>query len=131
LGTVTVEVLDRQLEPPSPSSPFTASFGKFIELIGYDLHPDSITVYWHALNETETDYTAFVHILDTNGNILAQHDSQPREGVYPTSLWIKGEYVADTIQLPTGGSAIEIGWYVAETGERLKTESSEAVRIEP
>lgn len=131
IGTVTVEALDRQLSRPTPLSLSNAKFDDLVELIGYDLRPDSITVYWQALKETDTDYTAFVHVLDENGNILAQHDSQPREGGYPTSLWITGEYVSDTIQIPTTGRAIALGWYVAETGERLKTESGEAVRIRP
>ena len=29
------------------------------------------------------DLNAFVHIRDRNGNTLAQHDSQPRNGAYP------------------------------------------------
>jgi hypothetical protein len=131
LGSVTVESIDRQLEPPTPETAVRANFGDQFELIGYDLGPESLTLYWHTLAETETDYTTFVHVLDENGDIVAQRDSQPRDGSYPTSLWLKGEYVSDTIQLPTEGETVEIGWYVAETGERLKTETGDAVRMKP
>jgi len=127
IGTVTVDELKRELTPPSPTMALSANFGDLFELMGYDLTPDSLTLYWHTLKETDTDYTAFVHVLDSSGTILAQHDSQPRNGDYPTSLWVSGEYVSDTISLPTAGNSIEIGWYVPETGERLKTATGEAV----
>jgi hypothetical protein len=131
IGTVTVEVMNRRMAPPSPVTPFLARFEDQFELVGYDLAPDSLTLYWRALAETGVDYTAFVHVLDANGRIIAQHDSPPHRGEYATSLWVSGEYVSDTISLPTEGSAIEIGWYVAETGERLKTGGGDAVRILP
>jgi hypothetical protein len=131
IGTVTVQAMDHQMRPPVPGTPLQARFEDLFELVGYDLRPDGITLYWHALRETETDYTLFVHVLDAGGGILAQHDSPPRSGDYATSLWVSGEYVSDTVSLPTGGSAIEIGWYVAETGERLKTGDEDAVRIRP
>jgi hypothetical protein len=114
---------------PSPAVAKTANFGDLFELIGYDLQPDSVTLYWHTLKETDTDYTAFVHVLDADGNILAQHDSAPHNGDYPTSLWATGEYVSDTISIPTTGSSIEVGWYVPETGERLRTDTGEVVRL--
>ncbi len=131
IGTVTVEALDRQLTPPSPAISVISNFDDVIELIGYDLAPDSITFYWHTLAETETDYTRFVHILDADGNIIAQNDSQPVNGSYPTSLWLQGEYVRDEIQIPTDGATIEVGWYVAETGERLNTDKGDKVTLTP
>ena len=39
--------------------------------------------------------------------------------LYPTSLWVKGEYVSDTILINTRGAMIGVGWYVPETGERV------------
>lgn len=131
IGPVSVQPILRDFSPPSPSHSRITSYQSLFELIGYDLAPDSITLYWRALAETDTDYTAFVHVLDANGQIIAQNDSLPRGGSYPTSLWAEGEYVADTIRIPTDGNAIEIGWYVAETGERLKTPEGNAVRITP
>lgn len=131
IGTLTVETIDRQLSPPSPSISFSAIFDDIFELTGYDLTPDKLTLYWHALAETDKNYTRFVHILDADGNILAQNDSQPVNGTYPTSLWLKGEYVRDEIQIPTGGAKIEVGWYIAETGERLNTDKDDKVTLSP
>jgi hypothetical protein len=131
IGTVKVEALDRQFTPPTPSQSLVFNYQSLFELVGYDLAASSLTLYWRTLNETETDYTSFVHVLDADGRIIAQHDAQPQNGHYPTSLWAKGEYVADTIQIPTAGAAIEVGWYVAETGERLKTDEGAAVKLAP
>ena len=131
IGAVTIEAIDRQLSPLSPSISLIANFTDQFELLGYDLSPDSIGLYWHALKETDIDYTRFVHVLDAGGNIIAQNDSQPRNGDYPTSLWVRGEYVREEIQIPTAGAMIEVGWYMAETGERLKTERGDVVRVSP
>lgn len=129
IGTVTVEKIERQFTPPTPSVPLVSNFGDQFELIGYDLADSSITLYWRALKEAEADYTAFVHVLDANGQIIAQRDAQPQNGGYPTSLWAKGEYVADMSEIATAGNSIEIGWYVAETGERLKTDEGDSLRL--
>jgi hypothetical protein len=131
IGTVIVEAIERQLSPPSPSISLTAAFADQFELLGYDLSPDAIALYWRAIKETDVDYTRFVHILDSSGSIIAQNDSYPRSGDYPTSLWVRGEYVREEVQIPTQGTTIEIGWYVAEIGERLKTESGDVVKIAP
>ncbi|MEK7785546.1 MAG: hypothetical protein AAB658_09035, partial [Chloroflexota bacterium] len=131
IGTVTVEKIERQFTPPTPSVRRVSNFGGQFELIGYDLTDTSITFYWRVLKETDADYTAFVHVLDANGQIIAQRDAQPQNGGYPTSLWAKGEYVADMIEIATAGNSIEIGWYVAESGERLKTKDGDMVRFAP
>jgi hypothetical protein len=129
IGAVTVEKIERQFTPPVPSFLLVANFGNQFELIGYDLTDTSITLYWRTLKETDTDYTAFVHVLDADGQIIAQRDAQPQNGGYPTSLWVEGEYVADVIEIATAGNSIEIGWYVAETGERLKTDEGDSLRL--
>ena len=129
VGTVTVEKIERQFTSPTPSVRLGSNFGDQFELIGYDLTDASITFYWRALKETEADYTAFVHVLDANGQIIAQRDAQPQNGGYPTSLWANDEYVADTIEIATTGNSIEIGWYVVETGERLKTDEGDSIHL--
>ncbi|HEY4724283.1 MAG TPA: hypothetical protein VII92_20675, partial [Anaerolineae bacterium] len=102
-------------------------FGDLFELAGYDFNEASITLYWKALAETEADYTMFVHVLDANGQIVAQSDSR---GEYPTSLWLKDEYVARRVEIATTGT-MEVGWYIAETGERLRAEAGDVVRLAP
>ena len=120
IGRVTVKEVERQMTAPITSVRTSAVISDQFELVGYDLKNDTITLHWRALRETDVDYTLFVHILDANGQIVAQNDSQPRNGSYPTSMWVKGEYVSDTIRLAaSAGKMIEVGWYVPETGERV------------
>jgi len=128
IGTVTVKEVERRMTAPAPTVISNKVISDQVELVGYDLKNDSITLHWRALKETDVDYTLFVHVLDANGQIVAQNDSQPRGGSYPTSMWVKGEYVSDTIALAaSAGKGIEVGWYILETGERV----GEAVKITP
>ena len=127
IGTVTVKEVERQMTAPTMTVNSNKVIGDQSELVGYDLKNDSITLHWRALKETDVDYTLFVHILDANGQIVAQNDSQPHRRddppgrLYPTSLWVKGEYVSDTILINTRGAMIEVGWYVPETGKGWET----------
>ena len=73
----------------------------------------------------ETSYTVFTHLLDGANQIRAQQDNPPVGGSYPTTMWLSGEVVTDEYALvvdadaPPGEHIIEIGLYVAETGQRL------------
>jgi hypothetical protein len=132
LGSITVEQITRTFEPPLLDHTVGTSLGDQVALLGYDLTPENptpgtpltLTLYWHALQEMSTSYTVFIHLLGPGGS-LAQHDSVPANGTYPTSLWVTGEVVADThtlslpTSLPTGVYELEVGMYVAETGTRL------------
>jgi hypothetical protein len=71
------------------------------------------------------DYTTFVHIVDGGGNLVAQSDSQPTNGIYPTSIWDEGEIVADRKELTLPADApleqlnMVTGVYLLETLQRL------------
>ncbi len=107
--------------------------GDDIELIGYALDPGAIRpnaavhlrLYWRTLHRPDADYTAFVHVSDTGGRILAQADGQPQSGAYPTSFWDEGEVVIDDhlILIPAdaapGEYSVTVGLYRLATGERL------------
>lgn len=95
----------------NPATPLEAVFGERIRLFGYDL-PESVppgqylnlALYWESLMPTPWDYTVFVHLLDSQGNIVSQVDEQPRGYDYPTSYWLPGDVVTDkhTISVPQG-----------------------------
>jgi hypothetical protein len=112
-----------------PSQPASAQFAGQIELLGTDpsAQGDALTVvlYWRGLQPPDTDYAVFLHLLATDGEIVAQHDSQPQDGAYPTSIWDAGELVVDehTLSLPPGLPAddyrLRVGLYLPESGERL------------
>ncbi len=129
LGQVTVVPLDRLMFPPPVNYLADVEFGDLLELLGFTLDPDppaagqpfTLMLSWQALGMTDQDYTAFVHLLNPDGSVAAQRDVRPREGTYPTYLWIPGEYVTDIypFTLGSGPYRIEVGFYIPETGQRL------------
>ncbi len=87
--------------------PLDYHLGETLALVGRGPLPEtiragqsfSLTVYWRATASPPTDYSAFVHLLDPAGEIVAQIDRSPRDGRYPTSFWVPGEVVSDTFTL--------------------------------
>ncbi len=131
LGKVTVPESVRTFATPAPQHPVAAQFGQSAELLGYDAgaaqagQPLRLVLFWKTLSEMDTDYTVFVHVTErATGRVVAQVDEQPVHGGYPTSLWVRGEVVADehTLNLPAlpaGEYDLRVGLYVQDTGERL------------
>ena len=125
VGRIEVQALARHFAPPAPAHAANLPLGNLVALAGYDFRAEAagqtLTLYWHALAETDLDYTVFVHVLDAGGRIVAQRDVMPRDNSYPTSLWMTDEYVADEhpFSLPRGSYSLEVGLYVPETGETL------------
>jgi hypothetical protein len=82
-----------------------------------------VTLVWQAKVEMERSYTAYVHLLSADAELLAQLDRLP-DG-YPTSDWQPGEIIIDryTIQLPPnyqpGSYYLQTGFYFLPTQERL------------
>lgn len=132
LGTLQIEQTERNFTPPQTSFPLDATLGNEIQLLGYDLENETAASYqlslvWQALTEPSSDYTVFVHLLTPDGICCVwQQDSQPQQGQYPTSRWLKDEVIVDHYQielspdLPPGDYPIEVGLYIAETGQRLQ-----------
>jgi len=95
------------------------NFEGLIELSGFTLTPVSdglkVTLFWRSTASLEHDYTAFVHVVDANDQIVAQLDMQPLDGRYPTSIWSPGESIVEerTISpIPNGAYRIFVGWYL-------------------
>ena len=123
-------------EPVNPNgiqNPLTIRLGDptSITLLGYDLVPARqgapllVTLYWRAERAMSTDYSVFVHFLDANGNLVAQHDGAPQGGNAPTSWWSPGDVIADSHEiiipadLAPGQYTLEIGVYDSVNGVRL------------
>lgn len=135
LGTVTVQAINRAFDVPPISHPLTVPLGGHVELLGYDISAETVTpgdtliltLYWQALTEMDENYTVFTHLLAPDGSTTGQRDSHPVNGTYPTSLWMAGEIVTDVYEVPIRADAapgthrLEIGMYIAETGDRLST----------
>ena len=101
----------------------------------------SVALTWRAESDFTADYTIFVHLTAPDDAVpLAQGDSQPQGGRYPTSLWAAGEVIQDQYalnitDLPAGEYMIRVGFFHPERG-RLATDEGDAyiireVRIQP
>ena len=102
-----------------------AHFGGVIDLIGYRLAGDTLTLAWQATGTPADDDTVFVQVLDAAGTLVGQGDAPP---ALPTRYWRSGErYVTvHTIVYPetppAGEYSILIGWYRPADFARLSTD---------
>jgi hypothetical protein len=119
----------------TPKHELSTSFGETIRLIGYDLGTEQaspggvldLTLYWQASDAATRPYTVFTHLVNQDGELVAQKDNWPVNGRWPPTCWKANEMVVDpyTIQLPaglrTGTYSLLVGLYDADTGARLTT----------
>ena len=80
---------------------------------------------WQAVESPKQSYTVFVHVVDGDGNTVAQQDSPPGLGKLPTSGWVAGEVVDDhhpimlPADMPAGRYRLVVGLYDPITDIRL------------
>jgi 4-amino-4-deoxy-L-arabinose transferase-like glycosyltransferase len=130
-------VLEPVKVPPLPEpsrSVAEGNLGGLVRLLGYDAPQPlqvsagatlPLTWTWEVLANMEADYTVFVHLAGADGQPVAQADSQPFGGTYPTSFWDVGERLADPhlLEIPAGvlpgDYELLVGMYLLSSGERL------------
>jgi len=108
-------------------------FERGIALVGHDLVAGEleeetldVRLYWSAAQRLDLPFTVFVHALDEDGRIVAQHDGMPAEGQLPTSCWQDGELIEDVrrLGLPAGVEpgelSVNVGLYYLPTLDRLQ-----------
>lgn len=69
-----------------------------VELLSEELQPGEIVqiaLYWRADENIEQRYKVFLHLVDEDGSIIAQRDSEPVGGLALTTTWVPGETVVD------------------------------------
>ena len=71
-------------------------------------------------------YKVFLHLLDPDGRLVAQRDSEPSGGLAPTTSWSTSETIIDNhglllpSDLPPGDYTLIMGLYnIADPAERL------------
>jgi 4-amino-4-deoxy-L-arabinose transferase-like glycosyltransferase/uncharacterized protein YbaR (Trm112 family) len=83
----------------------------------------TFTFDWEALGDIHSDYNLFIHVMDANNQLAAQHDGAPRDGAFVTSTWKPYYPVRDDIpiQLPDkpGTYQVYIGLYEVQSHDRL------------
>lgn len=107
------------------SRPANATIGGFAHLTGYTLTPEQVPsgdvlqlgLNWQAVGPAPGNEKVFTHVIDQEGNIWAQRDSDPAGGARPTSSWKPGEAIDDNYGLlvlpgtPPGQYQLEAGMY--------------------
>jgi hypothetical protein len=139
LGSLAVEAPERIFDEPAYQVPVGADFAGQAELAGYTVEGDgpgseaiTLSLVWRGLAEMPVSYRVFIHLVDAEGQIVAQSDAEPAGWRRPTTGWAAGEYVLDrhTIQLPEGllldEVSLRIGLYEAQSGDRLATGGGDA-----
>jgi hypothetical protein len=131
--TMHVQATDKRWEPPPFAHPVGARLGDVVELLGYDLDRQEarpgeaiyMTLVWRCLDEMDTAYTVFTHLLDAHEQVRGQKDNPPVGGSYPTTLWASGEVVVDEYVIevqpdaPPGAYVVEVGMYDPSNVQRL------------
>ncbi len=89
---------------------------------------------WRLTRSTDKNYTAFIHLVDADGNIIAQADHQlwawdvKSEG--PASIWTPNLTHLDIVPLPKEALAtdasltIRLGLWLPDTGQQFPVETS-------
>ncbi|MDX1522355.1 MAG: hypothetical protein R3264_12070, partial [Anaerolineae bacterium] len=115
---------------PPTAVPVNIGLSDQLRLAGYEIQVEpsgepTVTLYWHALASLTEDYTISVRARSAGGDLLAQKDSWPVDGLLPTSLWRQGDYVADTYTLTLAEATpdqlvhFEVVVYQLDTGQTL------------
>ena len=121
-------------EKPSEPIPLDIQLGSDISLRGYQIVSQSgspgqilsLSLHWQALAQPDRNYKGFVQLLNPEGQLVVQRDSQPLDGFRPTSTWRPGQEITDRYgllipaTLPPGAYPLVIGMYDVETGQRLQ-----------
>ena len=106
-----------------PTVPLSAQFGETAELLGYDVQQAdrnlTLITYWRAGDAVVAPLQMFVHVLGSDGSIVAQQDRLD----VPAYGWRSGDVIAQVqhLELPqdfTTG-ALTIGLYNPATNARL------------
>lgn len=91
-----------------------------------------VTLGWQALDRMGTDYSAFVHLLDPQGEIVSQHDQRLlSESAVPTSLWVPGEATRTEFLLTLPPAAdlaalrLRLGLYELVSGRQLPVQAGD------
>lgn len=108
-----------------------ATFGEIVQLDKIEAGalragaPLTATLQWQPLDKAQQDFTVFVHLLDANGQLIAQSDSPPDAGQFPATRWVAGATFSETrvLVVPANAHAgayrLSIGMYDSKSGARL------------
>jgi 4-amino-4-deoxy-L-arabinose transferase-like glycosyltransferase len=115
---------------PLTHGPSLVTFGELAQLNELVVRQDStgitLNLRWQTLNAAPVNYVVFTHVFDATGNRVAQLDSQPLDGQFPTTRWQSGipfdelRTIALPARLPSGTYTVLMGLYDPQSGARLR-----------
>jgi hypothetical protein len=74
-----------------------------------------LSLNWQAMEPPQANYTVFTQLLDSNGQVLAQRDRWPGDGLFPTASMQAGQVITDNLALaldvPPGQYRLIAGMY--------------------
>ena len=101
-----------ELEPPiSFDRDINAHFANGVTLQGIDLPQGAsidangelpVVLYWTSMAPIEDFYTVFLHLADSNNQLLYQYDGIPWYGRHPTRQWVPNTVFADPYVVQIG-----------------------------
>ncbi|MGC9393817.1 MAG: glycosyltransferase family 39 protein [Anaerolineae bacterium] len=132
VSTVRLTIYGTAALPDAPTTSLDARFGDVITFEGYALPETTfapgdivpLTLFWQAEATPAERYKVFVHLLNADGALVAQTDTEPGGGFALTSLWLPGESLTDRygVLVPPdsvpGEYRLLVGMY-GFSGERL------------
>ena len=146
MATAPITRIKIPVTPPSAeelraAKSIQAKVGDNFMLASYALQTDRVagkvhlTLYWQGMKKSDENYTAFVHLLDASGQVVAQKDAEPLDGKYPTSIWDTGEIIKEEYDLTIPSDArapfsIEIGMYEQLSQKRLLVGDSDHIEFQ-
>ncbi len=78
----------------------------------------TVTTTWQTTAPLNYDAILFVKVQNARGEFLAEHDRHPMDGRFPTSYWIPGQVVTDTVGLALSARSavnsltLQLGMYI-------------------
>lgn len=132
-AAVAIDPVGVLSESAPPTQPI-AHFDQSVSLLDASVNQSNgvqVNVVWQVNEPPADDVTVFVHVLDVNGQMIAQADGDPLGGSYPFIQWPTGLIVRDirSIAATRVGASVQIGLYHRSTGERLIAMSSEGTPL--
>lgn len=137
VARITVQSVSRVYGAPPLDHAVAANLGNQVTVLGFALSPDvagqslqvgqaiTLTVYMQARELTDTNYSVFVHLIDSQERIWGQHDAPAGGASHTTALWHAGEVVSTVIPVTlspltsTDQVLAVMGLYDPATQERL------------
>lgn len=123
---------------------FARSWQRGAELRGWrlagDLQPGAtvtVTLTWHALERMPDDWTVFLHLVDSENQIVAEDNRRPQNGALPTNLWTAGDWLEDAhplvlpADLSPGDYRLHVGFYLPQDdGQRLSVWAADGAFVD-